>query len=410
MADIVVSVGSSPVVNTMNGDEYQIYKILENIENQLSTKVDKVTGKDLSSNDYTTAEKNKLSELPSKTELDNDLSGKEDSANKITTLDKNSTDAQYPSAKCVYDELVKKADMQNSEGGFQAAGGVSTGTGIAIGKDTTPVDNGVVIGRGARAGDGTAIGDGAYASAGGSVGRGAYTHNGGAIGSGAGSFGDGGAVGKGAFTADGFAGGKTAQTENSGMPIDAIQLGTGTNPNAKTLQIYDYQLMDADGHIPNDRMPTKADKTTVTTSTETTASITLADNREFVFTSDVSKLKIEFDYSANTLISSVVFNTGETAPEVILPAKSIYYIGTSCGGYNSFTPVANRHYTMIFTYDSNQAICYVSAIPVSQVVLFSAADTNEVTVANNETVAEEPESVTETSESAEEETEPNEVI
>ena len=103
MADIVVSVGSSPVINTMNGDEYQIYKILENIEAQLSTKVDKVVGKGLSSNDYTTEEKTKLSELPTKTELDTDLSGKEDTANKVTTLDSNSTHHQYPSAKCVYD-------------------------------------------------------------------------------------------------------------------------------------------------------------------------------------------------------------------------------------------------------------------------------------------------------------------
>ena len=103
MADIVVSVGSSPVINTMNGDEYQIYKILENIEAQLSTKVDKVVGKGLSSNDYTTEEKTKLSELPTKTELDTDLSGKEDTANKVTTLYSNSTDTQYPSAKAVYD-------------------------------------------------------------------------------------------------------------------------------------------------------------------------------------------------------------------------------------------------------------------------------------------------------------------
>ena len=60
-------------------------------------------GKGLSSNDYTTEEKTKLSELPTKTELDTDLSGKEDSANKVTTLDSNATDTQYPSAKAVYD-------------------------------------------------------------------------------------------------------------------------------------------------------------------------------------------------------------------------------------------------------------------------------------------------------------------
>ena len=60
-------------------------------------------GKGLSTNDYTTEEKTKLSELPTKTELDTDLSGKEDTANKTLVLDSNSTHHQYPSAKCVYD-------------------------------------------------------------------------------------------------------------------------------------------------------------------------------------------------------------------------------------------------------------------------------------------------------------------
>lgn len=73
------------------------------IKNEIGGKVDKVQGKGLSSNDYTAEEKTKLSELPSKTELDTDLSGKEDSANKTLVLDSNSTHHQYPSAKCVYD-------------------------------------------------------------------------------------------------------------------------------------------------------------------------------------------------------------------------------------------------------------------------------------------------------------------
>ena len=34
-----------------------------------------------------------------------DISGKENTSNKVTTLSSNSTDTQYPSAKCVYDEL-----------------------------------------------------------------------------------------------------------------------------------------------------------------------------------------------------------------------------------------------------------------------------------------------------------------
>lgn len=65
----------------------------------------------------------------------------------------------------------------------------------------------------------------------------------------------GGAVGGGAVSGNGFAGGFVAKTVNaSGNVIDAIQLGTGTNNVEKTLQIYDYQLLDADGNIPAERL------------------------------------------------------------------------------------------------------------------------------------------------------------
>ena len=78
----------------------------------------------------------------------------------------------------------------------------------------------------------------------------ASTTTGGAVGRSAGSE-TGGAVGQGAKTSHGFAGGYNAKTQTpSSVAIDAIQLGTGTNPTPKTLQIYDYRLMDADGNIP----------------------------------------------------------------------------------------------------------------------------------------------------------------
>ena len=106
-------------------------------------------GKGLSSNDYTDEEKAKLEGLQDGefyafnfnylTEKNESLSGevtnvvgrvadlerttqesinqlwgnantKEDLANKVTTLNSNSTDTQYPSAKATYDELVKKAN------------------------------------------------------------------------------------------------------------------------------------------------------------------------------------------------------------------------------------------------------------------------------------------------------------
>ena len=101
----------------VDGESVVVYDDSE-IKEEIGGKVDKAQGKGLSSNDYTAEEKTKLSELPTKTELDTDLSGKEDSANKVTTLDSNSTDTQYPSAKAVYvnisvliDILRTKIDM-----------------------------------------------------------------------------------------------------------------------------------------------------------------------------------------------------------------------------------------------------------------------------------------------------------
>ena len=107
--------GKGLSTNDYTDEEKEKLKGLSNyddteIKNEIGGKVDKVQGKGLSSNNYTAEEKTKLSELPTKTELDTDLSGKEDTANKVTTLDSNSTDTQYPSAKAVYDELVKKAN------------------------------------------------------------------------------------------------------------------------------------------------------------------------------------------------------------------------------------------------------------------------------------------------------------
>lgn len=93
----------------------------ENLETALGNKVDKVTGKGLSTEDYTTAEKTKLNGIQqgaqvnptNVSELTNDagyitssaISGLESTTNKTTTIDETSTDDQYPSAKAVYDAI-----------------------------------------------------------------------------------------------------------------------------------------------------------------------------------------------------------------------------------------------------------------------------------------------------------------
>lgn len=95
---------------------------------------------------------------------------------------------------------------------------------------------------------GFAAGQNSTATYGIAVGNGANTTSGVALGGNA-SAGDGVAVGKSAVTGDGFAGGKEAKTTSaSGVAIDAVQLGTGTNIQEKTLQVYSDNIYNANTH------------------------------------------------------------------------------------------------------------------------------------------------------------------
>lgn len=84
------------------------------METALAGKVDTVSGKGLSTNDYDDTEKGKVSNAYQKpvngipaSDLASgvipDVSGKENTSNKVTSLSAQSTDTEYPSAKCVYD-------------------------------------------------------------------------------------------------------------------------------------------------------------------------------------------------------------------------------------------------------------------------------------------------------------------
>ena len=179
------------------------------------------------------------SDVYTKAEADTELSKKADADSVYTKSETNA-------------ELDNKADKANIDSGFNGGSGSSSNTGAAIGA-------------GAHANSGGAVGSGASTADGGAVGKNSVAYTGGAIGKDA-QTSSGGAVGEGAISNTGFSGGYLAKVLNVS---DAVQLGTGTNINEKTLQVYNYQLMDADGHIPNDRMPTKADSDSVYTKTET---------------------------------------------------------------------------------------------------------------------------------------------
>lgn len=171
----------------------------------LAEKVDKVSGKGLSTNDYTDAEQAKVANLP------------------------DDTDAA----------LAEKADKQTEDGGFMAGEGAhSVQDGGAIGQNTATKSGGAV-GREAYAVDGGAVGNNTWADLGGAVGNNAVANYGGAI-------------GNGAVAGDGFSGGSEAKVSigEDGFSINAIQLGTGTNSVPKTLQVYSHTVMNADGSLP----------------------------------------------------------------------------------------------------------------------------------------------------------------
>lgn len=113
--------------------------------------------------------------------------------------------------------------------------------------DKEALDGGFAGGRrAATLNGGAAIGLNADCNAGGAVGSGARVSN------------YGGAVGLNTWAGAGFSGGANAKAAaQEGFTtryIDAVQLGTGTNSAPKTLQVYAYQLLDALGKIPAERL------------------------------------------------------------------------------------------------------------------------------------------------------------
>ena len=121
---------------------------------------------------------------------------------------------------------------QNSSGGFAGGNGASTLAGAAVGN-------------GATAAAGFAGGDHASTTgAGGAAGSSAMTTNGGAVGNGTSST-TGFAGGQNSNTTTGAAIGTSAVASGAG----AVQLGTGNNTAANTLQFRSYPLVDANGNI-----------------------------------------------------------------------------------------------------------------------------------------------------------------
>lgn len=152
----------------------------------------------------------------------------------------------------------------------------------------------------------------ANSSGGGSVGNSSLAVQGGAVGNTA-HAGNGGAIGLYATTGAGLAGGyKAKAVDSDGNGIDAIQLGTGTNSTAKTLQVYKYQLMNANGYVPSARLHPP---TLLWSGTASSGTLTLSQ--------DMSKYRYFIleglqSTSLGNIITAFVFRNGRTSLQIYL--------------------------------------------------------------------------------------------
>ena len=370
------------------------------------SKVDKEDGKGLSANDFTNEDKEALDNSASYSDFQRLLNevhtlygelndSKEDSANKTTTLDENSTDTQYPSAKATYDELVKKLNTN------EAVGKRTERHGEVFNDYANNVASGSVSHAEGSLTSATGICSHAEGSA--TTASGNYSHS-----EGRNTAADGISSHAEGLNTVVFGDCQHVQGKNNIYDTDkkyAHIVGNGTESkrsNAHTLD-WDgntwYKGKIKIGGTSYDDGKTVETETTISTSTETTPSITLSGNTE-VRCAEITSLTVALPETiSDSFISSVIFKSGATATTVTVPSN-VYCQGADCKN-GAFLPKANKRYTMIFSYDGIMN-CYISAVPIQTAETQSADD---FPAANDESVADPTESVTE-----EPESEPNEVI
>lgn len=223
--------------------------------------------------------------------------------------------------------ISKKANISaNSEGGFCAGTGAAvTKGGSATGKNASSI-TGCAAGQSAVTETGGSTGVGTESKKGFAGGQNSTTTNGASSGYLATSS-YGGAVGEYAKTVDGFAGGQNARTSDGvavgknarctvstaadSAGIDAIQLGTGNNTTSKTLQIYSYPLLNANGTIPLERMQLLND--TLTQKINAIQGV-LADAGLFNEVTDDDAGWISYDFNCNLGISNGIITPYINAP------------------------------------------------------------------------------------------------
>ena len=104
-------------------------------------------------------------------------------------------------------------------------------------------------------------------------------------------------------------------------------------------------------------------KTNIVLSADTEAALELVNNLETRY-SEITSLTITLPESIpDNFISSVIFTSGSTVPTVLLPTE-VYCQGINCTN-GSFSPTANKRYTIIFDYDGQFKNGTVKATPIA---------------------------------------------
>jgi hypothetical protein len=126
----------------------------------------------------------------------------------------------------------------------------------------------------------------------------------------------------------------------------AVQLGSGTNSVDDSFQVKSYQILDANGKIPADRMARVVELTT--TSVEL-ASDTIYNGAELASVTFTLPATVPVNFTAQ-----LNFTSGTTATTFTAPA-TVTFEGDACSN-GAFTPLASKRYSVLIYTDGVNVI------------------------------------------------------
>ena len=157
---------------------------------------------------------------------------------------------------------------------------------------------------------------------------------------------------------------------NSGANWEAFE---GKATEALTMAVYDGAIKANANHILTLR-DEKANKATISTSSDTEFVFDLADNhnKEIRLTAVLSSISFNIPAELNdNYISSLSFSTGDTELPINYPSGGVInWVGTDCSisdGISNFIPSPNMHYDIVFYYNGSSVVGMVNGFVPAEV-------------------------------------------